>query len=683
MYSHQTQITLSSILVIAILATGAALAQIPKTVGFQGILTDAGGDPVADGSYDLAFKIYDAASGGSELWTETHSGVTVAGGILDVILGSMTPLNLAFDQQYWVGVTVGANPELSPRMPLTSAPYALNAGKINGSEQVVHTVEGVSDSVDLEAGSNINIEVLGNTIRISSTGGSGGGDITAVNAGAGLTGGGDTGDVTLSVANPLELTGSRPGIIRATHTDGSLGFIGAPGQGVGGVTNDSLGAAVVGEAGAATGVPVGVFGECIAPRGTGIFGLSEATTGQSYGVVGACRSPNGAGVHGVYLSLESEDGIGVYGRSTPADYYGIGGLFRGGYEGVEGIVEPTGDDSYSGVMGAVDGGSGENFGLRGMGSGSGTNFGVAGSAYDGVLGYGSFALAESDTAYGVYGQASGSTSGIGVYGQGMNSSGESDGVWGVTLSTEGYGVHGLAEATTGGAQGVFGSSNGNVGAGVIGVAQASSGNTFGVAGIALSTDGWGVYYSGGLSGTGTKNCVVKTSQGPTLLYCQESPEPWFEDFGSGILEQGSAHVDLDPLFLETVSIDAENPLRVFIELGGDCNGVYVVKGTSGFDVVELRGGSSSVPFDYRVVAKRKGFEERRLDICEAAWRDPYLYPEAENALGAPRDGVDPAAHQRAVLMQDRDEKRRRIVSRECHIPAHRRFIKSAGMMSGE
>ncbi|MCU0612864.1 MAG: hypothetical protein MUE60_13885, partial [Candidatus Eisenbacteria bacterium] len=32
-------------------------------------------------------------------------------------------------------------------------------------------------------------------------------------------------------------------------------------------------------------------------------------------------------------------------------------------------------------------------------------------------------------------------------------------------------------------------------------------------------------------------------------------------------------------------------------------------------------------FDYRVVAKRKGFEEKRLDVCEAARTDSYLYPE--------------------------------------------------------
>jgi hypothetical protein len=57
----------------------------------------------------------------------------------------------------------------------------------------------------------------------------------------------------------------------------------------------------------------------------------------------------------------------------------------------------------------------------------------------------------------------------------------------------------------------------------------------------------------------------------------------------------------------------------------------VEKGATGFDVIELRGGTSSVPFDYRVVAKRKGFEQMRLEYCEAAESDPYLYPEMREA----------------------------------------------------
>jgi hypothetical protein len=165
------------------------------------------------------------------------------------------------------------------------------------------------------------------------------------------------------------------------------------------------------------------------------------------------------------------------------------------------------------------------------------------------------------------------------------------------------------------------------GHGVYSRAYAATGYTIGVFGSAASTDGYGVYYSGGLAGTGTKSCVVKTSQGPTLMYCQESPENWFEDVGRGELLNGRAHIDLDPLFLETVTIDPINPMNVFVQLRGDCRGVFVEEGLVGFDVIELQGGRSQVGFVYRVMAKRKGFEAKRLDVCEAARTDSYLYPE--------------------------------------------------------
>ncbi len=75
---------------------------------------------------------------------------------------------------------------------------------------------------------------------------------------------------------------------------------------------------------------------------------------------------------------------------------------------------------------------------------------------------------------------------------------------------------------------------------------------------------------------------------------------------------------MDPLFLETVTISREHPMKVFVELGGDCDGVYVVKGETGFEVIEVKNGTSSIPFDYRVVAKRKGSEDRRLELLKLA-----------------------------------------------------------------
>jgi len=108
-----------------------ASGQIPKTLSYQGMLANAAGTPVPDGAYSITFKLYEVASGGSALWNETQS-VTVLKGVFSVVLGTITPLTLAFDKAYWIGTTVGAEAELVPRIALTTSPYSFNAQTVNG-----------------------------------------------------------------------------------------------------------------------------------------------------------------------------------------------------------------------------------------------------------------------------------------------------------------------------------------------------------------------------------------------------------------------------------------------------------------------------------------------------------------------------------------------------------------------
>ena len=83
-----------------------AIAAVPKTMSYQGYLTDVAGTPVS-GSRSMTFRLYNVADGGSPLWSETQPAVELVNGIYQVTLGSLSPLNAPFDQPYYLGVAVG------------------------------------------------------------------------------------------------------------------------------------------------------------------------------------------------------------------------------------------------------------------------------------------------------------------------------------------------------------------------------------------------------------------------------------------------------------------------------------------------------------------------------------------------------------------------------------------------
>src|SRR5437016_6017510 len=106
------------------LASGASTAVIP----YQGRLTNTGGVPLS-GSYSLTFKLYNVSSGGAALWTETQP-ITATNGLFNVLLGDTTPISqsiLSSNSSLWLGITVGADAEMTPRAQLGSVPYALQA----------------------------------------------------------------------------------------------------------------------------------------------------------------------------------------------------------------------------------------------------------------------------------------------------------------------------------------------------------------------------------------------------------------------------------------------------------------------------------------------------------------------------------------------------------------------------
>ncbi len=152
------------------------IAQIPKTMNYQGLLTD-GRANLLNGDYTITFNMYESAQEGVSIWQEAHN-LAVAEGMFNVILGSSNPLNLSFNKPYWLGITIGRSTELKPRIELSSSPYSLNAQTVSDSsitskkiadKQLVRSINSITDNLFIKAGKNVNIVQKGDSLIISAS----------------------------------------------------------------------------------------------------------------------------------------------------------------------------------------------------------------------------------------------------------------------------------------------------------------------------------------------------------------------------------------------------------------------------------------------------------------------------------------------------------------------------------
>jgi hypothetical protein len=121
-------------------------------------------------------------------------------------------------------------------------------------------------------------------------------------------------------------------------------------------------------------------------------------------------------------------------------------------------------------------------------------------------------------------------------------------------------------------------------------------------------------------GNGAVSTIVEDVAGNKVtMFCPEAPEVLFQDYGMGALVNGQAIITIDPTFAKNILVDAQHPLKVFIQLEGDCNGVFVTnKSENGFTVTELASGTSNTSFSWMIVATRKnemiGNKEASYDV---------------------------------------------------------------------
>lgn len=359
-------------------------------------------------------------------------------------------------------------------------------GQTFPTTEVVTSVNSLTGSVTLAAGSNVTITPSGNTLTIASSGS------TTVTHDATLTGSGTT-TSPLGIAIPMSLSGTSGNAIV---------------QGVNGT-------------------------------GDGVVGTSSAGDGVN-------GNSSMVGKSGVYGANSANGGFGVYGRNT--------------------------SDGSTGFLGKVAIGAG-----------------------------GTSASAAAGTA-GVYGVSQVPAS-IGIV--------DAAGVWGDSFAGDGMVAtssqnNGIVAITADSANqfnvGAFlDNQNNNPGD----VVMQTFGETVGGA-CTITT-------AGALACTGPNSAIVQVDNGTrkVALYAMESPQNWFEDFGSGQLANGSATIELEDLFAQTVNTGVN--YHVYLTPNGDCKGLYVTAKTpTSFEVHELGKGASSVAFDYRIVAERKGYEQIRM-----------------------------------------------------------------------
>ncbi len=375
------------ILLALLLAVSTLFADVPRTISYQGRLTDSG-VPIS-GIRGVSFKIYDGS--GNPIWMSGIVNVNFNEGLFTVELGQspQTPLPVDIwpsDTAITLGVTISPNPELTPRLHFKTVPFAIHAltaewaassnGWMHGNGLMY--LQNPSDSVALGTTSpqaKVGISALGNQTGLRINSSSNFFLYPAMEVRSETM----TGAIFRQGYSDWFPGAAFPAVCAiSTQEDGSAGWFSGKSNTCATIYVD----ATANASGIMTWCP-NSYG-LDARLGKGIRAIADSAT--------AIRAESNFGsgaaavLSSVYTGTATHDHVAVSGYSRPGDYYGIGGRFEGGYRGVLGYVYPdaSGYKSYVGVAGEVAGGIGSNYGVYGNAYGGVTNYGVYGTASGGT-----------------------------------------------------------------------------------------------------------------------------------------------------------------------------------------------------------------------------------------------------------------------------------------------------------
>jgi hypothetical protein len=672
-------------------SSGSTSSSVPPLVNFNGVLADTNGKPLT-GTVGVTFYLYQDQQGGAPLWMETQNVQADKTGHYSVALGSTSSQGLpasvfASGEARWLGVEVQGYTE-QPRVLLMSVPYALKAldaetigGKpasafmmapaSNSKSQSpilppgTITGSGTADFVPVFTGAS----TIGNSKIFQTVGGDVGIGTTTPAAVLDVKGTGDVRDtLTLfpkSTHNALSVHGTAfdvsstglvtfvsgqtfPGTGTVTSVSSGAGLTGGPitksgtlSIATGGVTNAMLANSSL----TVTANSPLTGGGAVSLGGSTSLSLKSCSTNQILQFVSgawACENPATGTVTSVATGLGLSGGP-ITGSGTltintsVVPQLGAANTFTAN-QTVNATIFANASgsavigNSTSTVFGAVAGG-GAKIGVYGSATGT-TGSGVEGqSPYNGVLG-----------------EASGASNTSTLFGG-------SPGVWGDTGGRAESGFVGVVGTADDNSAGNFFNNSPQA---TLFVGNNSTANSTDLV-LAAKGDNTGglctIDVSGNLTCNGTITGSIKVDGGTrnVALYAMQSPENWFEDAGSGQLSNGSARIELDPTFAQTVNAGVE--YHVFLTPKGDSEGLYVSKETpQGFEVHEQRGGYSNIAFDYRIMAKRVGYEKVRLaDLTEQLNKEEAQSPKmlgsrpSSAPKASPKMSTPPVLPARAAL----------------------------------
>jgi hypothetical protein len=301
--------------------------------------------------------------------------------------------------------------------------------------------------------------------------------------------------------------------------------------------------------------------------GTALYGENQDTSISSSGLYAIASTPGTGRASSIWGDNTSATGYAIRGQATNA----------GGGIGVIGFTA-----AQAGLQGQA---SGAGDGVRAY------NTSAASGAGDGVFGYAAYGGGVSFSSAGVFGYNNMAT-GLGMIG----------GIGGGGIFALNAGAGGAFSGTKFGITAFVGKDSSMNAA-----APPSAGGYFYCNNGAFAYVGAriaGTNYK--VTGTGTAGTFVRDLNNEyRIMACPEAPEILFQDYGTGQLANGMAYINLDPILTKNILVDEAHPLKVFIQLEDECNGVFVTdKSATGFMVKELAGGVSNAKFSWSIVANR-------------------------------------------------------------------------------